>query len=185
MERGGTLIGYAGSAAYLLDQQLGAEFTRGDSVRPPADSLARIVRGIDAAAPAGATRPPSTSPGARPDEPIEVPGAFLRGRLDRTHWLTTGYEQDDLPLLVQNPPLRTSRAGANPVVYAEGSRLVMSGFTWGANTARAYAGQPYATVDNVGRGRLILFAEEPLYRLVFDAPAGLLANAIYLRSRGR
>ena len=184
MERGGTLIGYAGGAAYLLDQKL-AEFAPSDTSRPSADTLNRIVRGIEDAAPRRTTLPPTTSPGARPEEPITVPGAFLRGRLDRTHWLTMGYEQDELPLLVQNLPLRVSSEGANPVTYASGSRLVLSGFTWGANTARAYAGQPYATIDNVGRGKLILFAEEPIYRLVYDAPAGLLTNAIYLGARGR
>ena len=184
MERGGTLIGYAGGASYLAEQQLGAQFEQADSARPPADTLARITRALDAAAP-GAVVPPSTSPVARPDAPVLVPGAFLRGRLDRTHWLTTGYEQNDLPLLVQNFPLRASREGANPVTYAEGNRLVLSGFTWGANTTRAYAGQPYATVDGVGRGQLILFAEDPVYRLVFDAPAGLLANAIFLSGSAR
>jgi hypothetical protein len=86
---------------------------------------------------------------------------------------------------VEHLPLRPSSGGANPVVYAGGDRLVVSGFTWPDNTRRVYAGQPYATVDAVGRGRVILLAEDPLYRGVFDAPAGLLMNAIYLGARRR
>jgi hypothetical protein len=61
----------------------------------------------------------------------------------------------------------------------------MSGHTWGDNTRAAYAGRAFATVDEVGSGRVVLLAEDPLFRGVFDAPALLLANAIYLGARGR
>ncbi|HEV2147641.1 MAG TPA: hypothetical protein VGR37_09590, partial [Longimicrobiaceae bacterium] len=149
-----------------------------------ADSVAAAARRVEAGV-AEAELPPLRSPEARPDAPMAVPGAFLRGRLDRTHWLTFGYGRAELPLLAQELPLPTSRSGANPVVYATGDRLVMSGFDWGQNTGAAYGGAAYATVDEVGGGRVILFAEDPLFRGVFDAPAGLLANAIYLGARGR
>jgi hypothetical protein len=105
--------------------------------------------------------------------------------MDLTHWLTFGYGADELPLLAQSLPLRPSTAGANPVIYATGGDLRLSGFVWPDNTQRHYAGRPYATVDGVGQGRLILLAEDPLFRGVFDAPAGLLMNAIFLGARGR
>lgn len=182
VRRGGEAIGYAGGAAFLVDQGLAGE--AGEPSRPSADSLAAAARRVEALAP-GAELPPARSPEARPDAPIAVPGAFLRGRLDRGHWLTFGYDGAELPLLAQGLPLPLSSSGATPVVYAPGDRLAMSGFTWGDNTLHAYAGRAYATVDEVGGGRVVLLAEDPLFRGVFDAPALLLTNAIYLGSRGR
>src|SRR5690606_28133136 len=79
-----------------------------------------------------------------------------------------------------------SLRGANPVVYAEDAeRLVISGFSWPDNTVRTYAGAPYATVDRVGSGKIILFAEDPLFRGVWDGPGLLLMNAIYLGAPAR
>lgn len=96
-----------------------------------------------------------------------------------------GFSRTELALLMRGLPLRTSEGGANPVVFSEGDRLVMAGFRWPGNTQRAYGGKSYATVDDVGRGRVILFANDPLFRGVFDAPAGLLFNAIFLGAPGR
>jgi hypothetical protein len=63
---------------------------------------------------------------------------------------------------------------------------VLSGHAWPDNTVRTYAGKPYATVDRLGSGRVILFADDPLFRATFDAPGRLLLNAIYLSpARGR
>ena len=185
VEAGGTLIAYGGGARWVQEQDLGAEYVEPDTARPPADTIAAILGRIDAAAPDTVLLPPGASPDARPDAPLEVPGAFLRGRLDLTHWLTFGYAGGDIPLLVRSLPLRASTTGANPVVFADADSLVMSGFTWPDNTARTYVGRTYATVDGAGSGRIILFATDPLHRGVFDAPAVLLFNAIYLGAPGR
>ncbi|HEX2090771.1 MAG TPA: M14 family metallopeptidase [Longimicrobiaceae bacterium] len=185
VRRGGTLVGYAAGAEFLQEQELGTEREAVREASLPADSAAALARRAEERAPEGTDLPPEMSPGARPDAPIALSGAFLRARLDPTHWLTFGYEDDELAVLAQYLPLRASTGGANPVMYAGGDRLVISGFTFPDNTRRAYAGRPYATVDGVGAGRVILFAEDPLFRGVFDAPAGLLANAIYLGARAR
>ncbi len=185
VERGGALIGYAGGASYLQDQDLGADYALPDTTALPGDTLAAIRRRAEESAPAGTLLPPAAAPETRPDAPLAVPGAFLRGELDRTHWLTYGLEEPEMALLVQMLPLRASRSGANPVLYAAGDDLLVSGFVWPDNTRRSYAGRSYATADAVGRGRIVLFAEDPVYRAVFDAPAQLLWNAIYLGARGR
>jgi hypothetical protein len=179
VERGGTLVAYGSGADFVMDNDLGTSHAEPDTTRLPADTISAILRTIDAAAPAGSVVPPLPSPDARPNLPQRVPGSFLRGRIDRTHWLTIGHEGDEVPLLMRSLPLRASRSGANPVVFASGDRLVIAGFSWPDNTVRTYAGQPYATVDTVGEGRVILFAEDPLYRGIYDAGANLLLNAIF------
>lgn len=186
VERGGTLIGYGGGARFLQGQELGPRYAEAPEEGPGADTTEAIVRRIDEAAPAGAADPlPGVSAGARPDAPLAAPGAFLRARLDLTHWLTFGYGEPELPVLTRSLPLRASLDGANPALYAAGDDLVLSGFTWPDNTQRTYAGAAYLTADQVGAGRVILFADDPVFRATFDAPAQLLWNAIYLGARGR
>lgn len=182
---GGTLVAYGRGARFVMDGDFGTSHEEESEERPDDAELREILAEIDAAAPAGVTLPPSMSPEARPDAPLAVPGAFLRGVLDRTHWLTAGYEREEIPLLMRALPLRASQEGTNAVIFAPAERLVMAGFTWPHNTERSYAGKPYATVDPVGEGTIVLLAGDPLFRGVFDAPAGLLYNAIFLGAPGR
>ena len=180
---GGTAIGWGGAASYLMGEEFGTAHVGTDEL--PEDSVEAIRARIEAAAPPGTTLPPAAAPGAAPDDELTLPGTFLRARPDRTHWLTLGYERDAIPVIMRSRALPLSEEGANPVVFADAPDLVISGFTWPENTDRAYAGRAYATVDYIGRGKVVLFAEEPIFRLVFDGPAGLLMNAIYLGARGR
>lgn len=182
VEGGGALVAYGGGAGWVLDSDMAPDREEEDA-EPTDDTLEAIRATIDASVAAPVQGPPLTSPGARPDEPVRVPGAMLRTDLDLGHWLTYGFG-GTLPVLARRLPLPVSADGANPVVYADGEALVVSGFTWPDNTARTYARRPYATVDGVGRGLVVLLAEDPVFRATFDAPAGLLLNAIYLGARG-
>ena len=184
VDRGGTLIAYGAAANWVQQQDTGELYVRVSRDRPPRDTLRAITQRVDTIAPRGITLP-EQSPEARPERAQTVPGAILRARLDLTHWLTTGYERNELPVLMRSLPLRAARAGATPVSLASGDRLLIAGFSWPDNTARAYAGGAFATATNVGRGRIILFAEDPLFRGTFDAPAQLLMNAIYLGAPSR
>ena len=87
-----------------------------------------------------------------------------------------------LPVLARNLPLRLSVKGVNPVHYSKKKELVVSGFEWPDNTKRTYSGQAYATVDKVGKGSIILLAEDPVFRVTYTATAKLLTNAIFLGS---
>ena len=183
---GGNADRLRGGAQYLMErEELEVSYLAPDTADLPPDTVAAILEAVDRAAPQGTILPPTASPATRPDAPIAVPGTLLRGVLDANHWLTFGYEQNELPLLAQSLPLRFSTEGANPVVYADGDRLVLSGFVWPDNTVRTYANRPYATVDELGAGKVILFAEDPIYRGVYDAPMGLLMNAIFVGARER
>jgi hypothetical protein len=118
-----------------------------------------------------------TAPGI--NEPVDVPGIIARGTLDRTHWLTFGYGGDQLAVLVSGTFLAPSKRGDNPVAFL-GDNLVLSGFAWPGNTERLLRGSVWAAVENVGRGSVILFADDPLYRGFWRGPAGLFVNALLL-----
>ncbi|HEU4569329.1 MAG TPA: M14 family metallopeptidase [Gemmatimonadales bacterium] len=122
--------------------------------------------------------PPLASPnapqGTRPDQ---IPGAIFRATLDRSHWLTWGYGRDELPvLLTTSELLKPSTEGDNPVAFA-GTGLLVSGFTF-PNTERFVSGSVYAAVENVGRGKVVVFADDPLFRAFWRGPARLVSNAV-------
>jgi hypothetical protein len=174
VERGGTVVGYAGGAGVLGREAMGVAYT--DTTASDL-SLAEMRAAIDETLTGDPALPPEPSPSAAiPEQP--VPGAFLRARADTTHWLTYGMDAE-LALLSDHTPLPASVHGANPVVYAADD-LDVSGFTWPALTEHVYAEQPYATVDRLGDGRVIRLAEDPLFRVWADGPMALLTNAIYL-----
>jgi hypothetical protein len=103
---------------------------------------------------------------------------IARGTLDRRHWLTFGYDRDQLSVPVNGDVfLSPSRKGDNPVVFA-GRDLVLAGFTWPDNTERLLQGSAWAAVENVGRGKVILFAGDPLFRAYWRGTAGLFNNAL-------
>src|SRR5439155_902029 len=128
-----------------------------------------------------ANAPPLPSPGAATrDKPEALPGTICRATLDRTHWLTLGYEQNQLPVYLEGDTFwRQSKNGANPLVFT-GDSLTLSGFTWPDNTERLLKGTAWAVVENQGDGHVILFLGDPLFRAFWRGPARLVTNAILL-----
>jgi hypothetical protein len=180
VQGGGAIVAMAG-AVQLLNREgvdlttvvpVGAADDRDDAGSPsPGDTTL-----------SGGNRPapPMVSPTAPGiNEPVDVPGIIARGTLDRTHWLTFGYGGDQLAVLVSGTFLAPSKRGDNPVAFL-GDNLVLSGFAWPGNTERLLRGSVWAAVENVGRGSVILFADDPLYRGFWRGPAGLFVNALLL-----
>ena len=112
--------------------------------------------------------------------PEWLPGAIFRATLDRTHWLTAGYEQVELPVFLDGDTFwKPSAEGASPVVFAADS-LVLSGFVWPDNTARLLRNTAWAVVENQGAGRVVLFLGNPLFRGFWRGTARLVTNAMLM-----
>jgi hypothetical protein len=139
------------------------------------DSVAKDTTVGPSARPAPPLVSPTASGGG---EPEFIPGAIFRATLDRTHWLTFGYERDQLPVLLENSRmLKPSEKGANPVVFL-GQDLTLGGFTWPNNTERFLRQSTWAAVESYGNGRVVVFAENPVYRGFWRGTAKLLTNAV-------
>jgi hypothetical protein len=122
--------------------------------------------------------PPLASPSATPDDVEYIPGSIFRGTLDLTHWLTLGYESKGLALMLRGSTLLApSKSGDNPAVFV-GDDLLLAGFAWPGNTERLLEETVWATAERQGRGQVVLFADDPLYRAFWRGPARLLTNAI-------
>jgi hypothetical protein len=123
--------------------------------------------------------PPLVSPSAAGgNRPEHIPGSIFRASLDRTHWLTFGYERDQLPVFMETSRLlKPSEKGANPVAFT-GSDLLLSGWSWPGNTERHLQNSVWAAVESSGKGKVVVFAENPVYRGFWRGPAKLLTNAV-------
>jgi hypothetical protein len=122
--------------------------------------------------------PPLPSPSADPDDAEYVPGSIFRATLDTSHWLTLGYRGRSLPVMLSGGRmLAPSEEGDNPVAFV-GDSLLLAGFAWPDNTERHLSETVWATAERQGRGHVVLFADDPLFRAFWRGPARLLTNAM-------
>ncbi|MGH7537551.1 MAG: M14 family zinc carboxypeptidase [Gemmatimonadales bacterium] len=168
VQSGGVLIGIGGAGDLVSDKTVGlSTITAVGADSGKADSTIQ------------ADAPPLLSPTAPArDKPEWLPGAIFRATLDRSHWLTVGYEQHALPVFLDGATFwKPSRGGASPIAFTSDS-LVLSGFTWPGNTERLLKGTAWAVVENQGEGRVVLFLGDPLFRASWRGTARLVSNAI-------
>jgi hypothetical protein len=126
--------------------------------------------------------PPIASPSSRPGQvPEAVPGAIMRATVDRTTYLTYGYEGVELPVLVNSAYFfRPSKEGTNAVVFSPNAArpFRLSGFIWPDNTERLLRGTAYVIDEPTGRGHVILYAEDPQFRGIWRSMTRLFFNSI-------
>ncbi len=177
---GGTLVTMAGSAAWAATESADLTSTRlvgssddssrragsedaEESERRQADSLLAVV-----------------SPGAQ-DAPAPVPGAHFEARLDRTHWLTFGYERPSLTVMVDGRNFFTlSSEGTNVAVFPDEDGFHRAGFVWPNNTERLLRGTAAVVVEPQGQGHVVLFQQEPMFRGWWRAMDRMFLNALLL-----
>lgn len=125
-------------------------------------------------------------------------GAMVASRTDQKHWLTFGVTQT-LPLLISNPPLlmsddssvaavrmgtfvknekaKSRKLGWSTIPEGYDITVRMSGLLW-PEAAQRIANSAYLTQESKGRGQLILFAGQPIFRGATKGTERLLMNAI-------
>jgi hypothetical protein len=178
VQDGGVVVGFGGGAELLGKDGLGLSTVQ--SVGAEADSAKKDAKRDSL--PSGAQHaPPLASPtGGGTDRPEDVPGTIFRATLDPHHWLTAGYERTHLAVMLDGGTmLKPSEKGDNPVAFV-GDSLLLSGFVWPGNTERLLRGTTWAASERLGRGHVVLFASDPLFRAFWRGPARLLTNAMLL-----
>jgi hypothetical protein len=140
---------------------------------PAADSLIRVRGGRDLL--------PVTSPSAHPDAVEPLAGSHFDVVLDRTHWLTHGYEEPRLTVLFEGSSfLKLSREGTNVAAFPAEGMLLRAGFAFPDNTERLLRNTSLVIHEPVGSGHIILFNNEPLFRAWWHALDRLVLNGIVL-----
>ena len=115
--------------------------------------------------------------------PAAVPGAIVRVLGDTLSPLLAGVRPGELPVLVNSGRIYTApkdiRPGEAILRFAPVARLRLAGYLWPEVPARL-AESVYLWTEDVGRGRVIAFAGDPLFRDMWRGLLPVFANAVFL-----
>jgi hypothetical protein len=198
MQSGGTLITMGGASAWAANANVNLTSARLVGPAPDAkpdttglqtpkpDTTPASVRARQTERATAGVRPVEellavTSPGATNASPVGLPGSHVDVVLDRTSFLTFGYEQSRLTVLMEGGNFFTlSKDGVNAAVFAPTGPLVRSGFAWPDNTERLLRNTAFLIHEPIGGGHLVMFANDPFFRGWWRALDKAVMNAILL-----
>lgn len=156
IQAGGTVVSVAGATSYLVDEKVALSKAKLLNGQPdPADEDVKI-------------------------KPRRTPGAIMKIELDPTSFLAYGcpvvvagqHRSDKIYQAFKDE----SRKNVGTIAKDD---VLLSGFIW-PETKQYLPGQGYIFVEPVGRGKLILFAEDPNFRASYEGLNKVFLNAILL-----
>jgi hypothetical protein len=154
VEEGGTLLAIGSSASIGFESNL-----------PVRDAIAERTAG------GGYERIPTSK--------FYVPGSILSARIDKSNPLTFGMPEIIDLYFDQSPAFRLTAESdrVKPVVWFDSPAPLRSGWAWG----QEYLKDAFAVIEAThGKGRMVLFGPEILFRAQSHGTFKLLFNAIYL-----
>ena len=105
---------------------------------------------------------------------------FLKAVVDDDHFVTWGLDRETVVHYSGDRiffPLKETE-GRNLVVLADKKNLLVSGYCW-PETLRMLPGKPYVLYQSLGRGHIIVFANDPNYRAFSPHLQRLFFNAVF------
>ncbi len=176
---GGTLVTMGGASAWAAREDINLTSARAVGAEAKPDSAANAR--ADSARRAAEDLLAVTSPSSVANRPAPLPGSHFDAVLDRTHWLTSGFEEPRIQALLDGSTfLALSKEGANVAVFPRTGTLHRAGFVWPENTERLLRNTALLIEEPTGGGHVVLFANEPLFRAWWHALDRLVLNAIVL-----
>ncbi len=106
-----------------------------------------------------------------------IPGTMVRVKLDTSHPLGFGYDSAITVFKTSNTMFELSERGYNVGIYTKSPR--MSGYM-SAENERMLEETPYLIHEQRGAGSVILFADDPNFRLYWDGLNKLFLNSVLL-----
>jgi hypothetical protein len=115
-----------------------------------------------------------------PREKYYIPGSILEVRVDNTNPLAYGMDERAMVMFDESPAFRlqpqAALSGVKPVAWFDSPTPLRSGWAWG----QQYLDQAVAIVDAaVGKGRVVLYGPEVLWRAQPHGTFKLFFNGIY------
>ncbi len=176
VENGGALITFGGATRWATREDVGLSSVRSivcEERKDPEPTRA-------AKAPLDSART-TASPNACADQLADLPGSHLDVVLDLTNWVTLGYEQQRFPVLVGGSDIYSiSENGGNVAVFPTEGTLLRAGFSFPENTERLLKGSLFVAQESVGRGNVVMFTSDPMFRGWWRALDRLVLNAVLL-----
>ena len=184
MQRGGTLIGIGGATSWLADERVNLLATKREKRERGTSAAAKEKPDTKDAKDAEQTKvqPDVIEKAIEPadENPSSTPGAILRVRMDRSHWLGFGYGETTTVMMDSNrifSLLKLDR-GTNVAVYLPEDKFFASGFMFD-DARRQIPNKAYLMHSRVGRGNVVGFAEDPNYRAFMDGLNVMFLNAVF------
>ena len=109
--------------------------------------------------------------------PIFTPGAVLATRMQPRHPLTLGLASAPDVLYEGSNVLKATGDPRQDVLMAADDSPVVAGFAW-PEAEQRLAGSLLVGAEPRGRGSVVLFAQDPAYRLFWRATTPILLNAV-------
>ena len=98
---------------------------------------------------------------------------------DPGNTLTFGYQNGDLPVMVWSGLAFEANAAVEaPIRIADAAQAKVSGFVFPESLTHV-AGSPYVVRDRRGAGSVVLFLDDPNFRLFWDGLTRLFFNAVF------
>ncbi|HEV7506084.1 MAG TPA: M14 family metallopeptidase [Thermoanaerobaculia bacterium] len=110
-------------------------------------------------------------------KPIFTPGAVIATRMQAQHELTLGLTSSPSVLYEGTLVLKATNDPRQDVLTALDDHPIVAGFAW-PEAERRLAGSLLVGTEARGRGSVVLFAEDPAYRLFWRATTPILLNAL-------
>ena len=107
----------------------------------------------------------------------QQPGSIFRVELDPAHPLSFGYESEIAAFHAGTRSFDPKGPGTHVGLFLEAEPL--SGYV-NAKAAKALEGRSYVSVEQRGRGAIVLFADDPNFRGAWRGLTRLFANAALL-----
>jgi hypothetical protein len=159
VRNGGVLITREGASAWVAQERVGLVRTRVKRDTTRADSTGG-----------------APLPGA-------LPGVIVRATVDSLSPLTAGILTREFPVFANGVTVftvpRDLRAGEALIRFAPAERVKLSGYFWPESAAKI-GGSPYLWTESAGRGRVILFVHDPVFRDQLRGTLPLFGNAVLL-----
>lgn len=109
--------------------------------------------------------------------PLYTPGAVLSTRMQPTHPLTLGLTSPPPVLVEGTTVLRPTGDPRQDVLVAVDENPVLAGFAWPEAEDRL-SGSLLVGMEGRGQGSVVLFAQDPAYRLFWRGTTPILLNAL-------
>jgi len=106
-----------------------------------------------------------------------IPGTLMRVKLDGSHPLGFGYDGEIAVLKTTQTMFELSERGYNVGMYTKSPRL--SGYISKENE-KLLEETPFLVHEQLGAGNIVLFADDPNFRLFFDGLNRVFLNSILL-----
>jgi hypothetical protein len=106
-------------------------------------------------------------------------GVFVKAVIDQRHWLGSGLGKF-LPVMISGDSVMMSmHPTQTPIRLVDEDDLRLSGLLW-PEARKRFANSSFATVERLGRGQVILFASNPVFRGWYPAMERMFLNAVLL-----